>query len=58
MSTWLLMTGYKNKFLKLLFTHPGADPEKSQSELRDLIVGFLEANSGQTGNFFIDKNVP
>jgi hypothetical protein len=57
-STWLLMTAYKNKLLKLLFTHQGIEPEKSQEELKALIGGFLQANDRETEHFFVKKSVP
>lgn len=55
MSTWLLMTAYKDHFLKLLFTHPGSDPAEPQEALRELILAFLEANAGETRHFFVEK---
>ncbi len=55
MSTWLVMTAYKNKFLKLLFSHPGVDPDRAQKELRDFILAFLEVNSQETRYFFVKE---
>lgn len=57
MSTWLLMTSVKNKFLKLLFSHPGHDPApRPQEELQALIFGFLNANPDETRHFFVNEN--
>jgi hypothetical protein len=58
MLTWLLMTAYQNRLLKLIFTIPGDDPGASQPELRELILGFLDANRSATDAFFVPKTTP
>ncbi len=57
-TSWLLMTGYKNKLLKLLFTHKGNDMEKSQEELKALISGLLSANPEGIKYFFVEQKAP
>ena len=57
-TSWILMTGYKNKFLKLLFTHKGDDFKKSQEEIKVIIGGLLSANPEGIGDFFVEQNAP
>ncbi len=58
MQVWLLMTGYRNNFLKLLFTIPGEGLGVSQPELRKLILGFVDANRGRTEAFLLPRKTP
>ena len=53
--TWLLLTAYRNQFLKLLFTHAAVDEQAAQNKLRSLIIGFLLANAERTPDFFVKK---
>ncbi len=57
--TWLqflLMTGYKNRFLKLIYTQPFNNPktdfQEGQKELRDLIVSWLDKNDENRDAFW------
>ncbi len=56
--TWLLMTGYRDNFLKLLFTIPGEGLGVSQPELRMLILGFVDANRRQMEAFLLPRKTP
>jgi hypothetical protein len=53
--SWILLTGFKGKFLKLRFSLPKRDPKLSQAELRSFITKFLEANPNEQSNFLIEK---
>jgi hypothetical protein len=55
LASWIILTGYKNKFLKLRYTHPFAQYDQGLKELRDLVLGFVEANPNETQYFFIPK---
>ncbi|HUL56180.1 MAG TPA: hypothetical protein VLT60_04235 [Usitatibacter sp.] len=58
MATYLLMTGVKGKILKLLFTAPAPDPMALQADLKELILGFMEANPKQRASFLVEKAAP
>jgi hypothetical protein len=50
-----LLTGYRNRFLKLRFTLPAdfeKNPERGQSELKQLIGALLEANKQHAAAFW------
>ena len=51
-----LMTGYKNRFLKLIYTQPFNNPKtdipKGQKELRDLILTWLDKNDENRDDFW------
>lgn len=52
--SYALLTGYRNRFLKLRFTLPAdveKTPERGQNELKQLIVAFLEANKEHAAAF-------
>ena len=55
MATYLLMTGVKNRILKLLFTAPAPDPMALQADLKELILGFMEANPKERASFLVEK---
>jgi hypothetical protein len=54
MSTHVIVTGFKNHFVKLLYTHPGEWQKETQTDLKALIVAFLEANPGERGAFLLE----
>ncbi len=56
--SWLLLTGFKNHFLKLRFTHPKTDSDRSQLELRELILAFLQANPSEREHFLLPDKKP
>jgi hypothetical protein len=58
MATWVLLTGVKNKIVKLIYTAPAPEPTSTQGELKELIVGFLEANAKERRSFFVEKKAP
>lgn len=58
MATWVLVTGFKNKIVKVLYTAPSLDPMAAQGDLKELIVGLLEANPRERGKFFVEKKAP
>ena len=53
---FLLMTGYKNRFLKLIYTQPFNNPKtdipEGQKKLRDLIVAWLDKNDENRDAFW------
>jgi hypothetical protein len=53
---FLLMTGYKNRFLKLIYTQPFNNPKtdipEGQKRLRDLIVTWLDKNEENKDAFW------
>jgi hypothetical protein len=53
---FLLMTGYKNRFLKLIYTQPFNNPKtdipEGQKKLRDLIVTWLDKNEENKDAFW------
>jgi hypothetical protein len=53
---FLLMTGYKNRFLKLIYTQPFNNPKtdipEGQQKLRDLIVKWLDKNDENRDGFW------
>ncbi len=55
--TWLLLTGYRNQFLKLRYTHSfenqKADFDRGQVELKQLITGFLDQNEENKNGFWM-----
>ena len=55
--SWLLITGYKNQFLKLRYTHsyerPNIDFERGQVDLKQLITGFLDKNAENKNAFWM-----
>ncbi len=55
MESWILLTGFKEKLLKLRFTLPKRDPKLSQTELRSFVTNFLDANPKERVNFFVQK---
>ncbi len=55
MATWVLITGFKNKFLKLLYTSPSLDPLAAQGDVKELVYDFLEANPKERENFLVEK---
>jgi len=58
MATYILVTGVKNKILKLLYTAQAPEPMSTQAELQELVAGFLDANPKQRDSFFIEKKAP
>ena len=58
MATWVLVTGFQNRIVKLLYTAPSLDPMAAQGDLKELIVGFLEANPKEREKFFVEKKAP
>ena len=58
--SWALLTGYRNRFLKLRYTQPFDSPEadipRGQRELRNLIVGFLGKNEDNTEAFWMPSH--
>jgi len=55
MATYVLMTAVKNRILKLLFTAPAPDPMALQADLKELVLGFMEANPKDRASFLVDK---
>ena len=57
---WMLTTGYRNRFLKLIYTQPfnnmKTDIPEGQKQLRNLILGFLDKNQDNTEAFWIPSN--
>ena len=52
--SWVLLTGFKNHFLKLRYTHLyDKDTDTGQQALRDLIMSFLAANQDNAGSFWM-----
>jgi len=53
---FLLMTGYKNRFLKLIYTQPFNNPKtdipEGQKNLRDLILSWLDKNDENRDAFW------
>ncbi len=58
MATFILVTGVKNKIMKLLYTAPAPEPASTQRDLKELVIGFLEANPKERGSFFVEKKAP
>ena len=56
--SWILLTGYKNHFLKLRYSHNADEIEKGQEELKMLIAEFLKANESETEHFFVPRKSP
>jgi len=58
--SWILLTGYRNRFLKLYYTHPFGNPKtdipRGQQELRDLVLGFLNRNHDNTDAFWMSSH--
>ena len=53
--SYALLTGYRNRFLKLRFTLPAdveKNPERGQTELKQLVVALLEANKQHAAAFW------
>lgn len=53
--TYALLTGYRNRFLKLRFTLPAdveKTPERGQTELKQLVTALLEANKQHAAAFW------
>lgn len=53
--SFALLTGYRNRFLKLRYTLPADSektPERGQTELRQIITAFLEANKQNSSGFW------
>lgn len=53
--SYALLTGYRNRFLKLRFTLPAdveKNPERGQTELKQLIAALLEANKQHAAAFW------
>ena len=53
--SYALLTGYRNRFLKLRFTLPGnfeKTPERGISELKELVFAFLQANQSNAAAFW------
>lgn len=53
--SYVLFTGYRNRFLKVRFTLPAdfeKTPERGQEELRQLVTAFLEANKQHAAAFW------
>ena len=53
--SYALLTGYRNRFVKLRFTLPGdfeKTPERGLSELKDLVFAFVEANQSNAAGFW------
>jgi hypothetical protein len=55
MATWILVTGVKNKIVKLLYAASSPEPMSSQPDLKEFIYGFLEANPKERGAFILDE---
>ena len=58
--SYALLTGYRNRFLKLRFTLPAdveKTPERGQTELKQLITALLEANKQHAAAFW-DASAP
>jgi len=55
MATCILVTGVKNKIVKLLYTAPSPEPASTQRDLKELVVGFLEANPKERSSFLVEK---
>jgi hypothetical protein len=57
---WMLMTGYRNRFLKLIYTQPFNNPKidipEGQKQLRNLVVAFLDKNQDNTDGFWMVPN--
>jgi hypothetical protein len=57
---WLLMTGYKNRFLKLIYTQPFNNPKtdipNGQDQLRNLVMAFLDKNQDNTDAFWMPSS--
>ncbi len=58
MATCILVTGVKNKIVKLLYTAPAPEPGSTQRDLKELVLGFLEANPKERGSFLVEKKAP
>jgi hypothetical protein len=53
--SYALLTGYRNRFLKLRFTLPAdfeTNPERGQTELKQLVTALLEANRQHAASFW------
>lgn len=54
--SWILITGYKNQFLKLRYTHSfdrgKSDFDRGQVDLKQLVTGFLDRNKDNTEAFW------
>jgi hypothetical protein len=55
--SWLLISGYKNQFLKLRYTHSfdrgKPDFDRGQVDLKQLVTGFLDKNADNIGAFWM-----
>jgi hypothetical protein len=51
-SSWILLTGYINHFIKIRYSHDADQFEKGQEALKVLITELLKANEGETKYFF------
>ncbi|HLX24765.1 MAG TPA: hypothetical protein VKR38_15565 [Usitatibacter sp.] len=55
MASCILVTGAKNKIVKLLFTAPSPDATSSQADLKEFVLAFLEANPKERGAFILEE---
>jgi hypothetical protein len=61
LSTWVLITGFRHQFAKLIYTYEGVDNEQhevAQVHLRDFVLSLIAANEGVGNSFLEEVNTP